>query len=84
MLDCPVAWGFNKRLGLILNPLINKGWEKVHSFSESKNKLSSAYFLTSSGIAEKATPTDRFLQREFWVCKAMGVEIESLSCRAAM
>ena len=37
-----------------LNALIDKGWVKVHNFSQSKNKFGYIYVLTPQGIAEKA------------------------------
>ena len=51
-------------LNYALNALIDKGWVKVHNFSESNNKLGYAYLLTPSGISEKVSLTSRFLQRK--------------------
>jgi EPS-associated MarR family transcriptional regulator len=65
-------------LNYCLNALIDKGWVKVHNFSESKNKFGYVYLLTPSGIAEKATLTGRFLQRKLLEYDAMRAEIESL------
>jgi EPS-associated MarR family transcriptional regulator len=61
-----------------LNALIDKGWVKVHNFSESKNKFGYVYLLTPSGIAEKASLTGRFLQRKLKEYEEMRAEIESL------
>jgi EPS-associated MarR family transcriptional regulator len=61
-----------------LNALIDKGWVKVHNFSESKNKFGYVYLLTPSGIAEKAALTGRFLQRKLKEYEEMRTEIESL------
>jgi EPS-associated MarR family transcriptional regulator len=69
-------------LNYCLNALIDKGWVKVHNFSESKNKFCYVYLLTPSGIAEKAALTGRFLQRKLSEYEAMRVEIESLSDEA--
>ncbi len=66
-------------LNYCLNALIDKGWVKVHNFSESKNKFGYVYLLTTSGIAEKAALTGRFLQRKLLEYEAMRAEIESLS-----
>ncbi len=66
-------------LNYCLNALIDKGWVKVHNFSESKNKFGYVYLLTPSGIAEKAALTGRFLQRKLLEYEAMRAEIESLS-----
>ena len=65
-------------LNYCLNALIDKGWVKVHNFSESKNRFGYVYLLTPSGIAEKAALTGRFLQRKHLEYEAMRVEIESL------
>ena len=66
-------------LNYCLNALIDKGWVKVHNFSESKNKFGYVYLLTPSGIAGKAALTGRFLQRKLLEYEAMRAEIESLS-----
>ena len=66
-------------LNYCLNALIDKGWVKVHNFSESKNKFGYVYLLTPSGISEKAALTGRFLQRKLMEYEALGAEIESLS-----
>lgn len=65
-------------LNYCLNALIDKGWVKVHNFSESKNKLGYVYLLTPSGISEKAALTGRFLQRKLKEYEEMRAEIESL------
>ena len=70
-------------LNYCLNALIDKGWVKVHNFSESKNKFGYVYLLTPSGIAEKAALTGgRFLQRKLLEYEALRPEIESLSDEA--
>jgi EPS-associated MarR family transcriptional regulator len=65
-------------LNYCLNALIDKGWVKVHNFTESKNKFGYVYLLTPSGIAEKAVLTGRFLQRKMTEYEEMRVEIDSL------
>jgi EPS-associated MarR family transcriptional regulator len=65
-------------LNYCLNAIIDKGWVKVHNFSESKNKFGYVYLLTPSGIAEKAALTGRFLERKLLEYEAMRAEIESL------
>jgi len=65
-------------LNYCLNALIEKGWVKIHNFSESKNKFGYVYLLTPSGIAEKAALTGRFLKRKLLEYEAMSVEIDSL------
>ena len=66
-------------LNYCLNALIDKGWVKVHNFSETKNKFGYVYLLTPSGVAEKAALTGRFLKRKLLEYEAMRAEIESLS-----
>ena len=61
-----------------LNALIDKGWVKVHNFSESRNKFGYVYLLTPSGVAEKAAITGRFLQRKLIEYEVMRAEIDSL------
>lgn len=65
-------------LNYALSALIDKGWVKVHNFSESKNKFGYVYLLTPSGVAEKASLTSRFLQRKLQEYEEMKAEIESL------
>ena len=65
-------------LNYALNALIDKGWVKVHNFSESNNKLGYSYLLTPSGISEKVTLTTRFLQRKLQEYEEIEIEIESL------
>ena len=65
-------------LNYALNALIDKGWVKVHNFSESNNKMGYAYLLTPSGISEKVTLTSQFLQRKLQEYEDMKAEIESL------
>ena len=65
-------------LNYCLNALIDKGWVKVHNFSESKNKFGYVYLLTPSGFAEKAALTGRFFQRKLKEYEEMRVEIDSL------
>ncbi len=71
-------------LNYCLNALIDKDWVKVHNSSESKNKFGYVYLLTPSGISEKATLTDRFLQRKLLENEALRAEIESLSGAVSM
>ena len=72
----------NSGLNYCLNALIDKGWVKVHNFSESKNKFGYVYLLTPSGISEKAALTGRFLQRKLLEYEALRAEIESISDEA--
>ena len=61
-----------------LNALIDKGWVKMQTFKESKNKFGYVYLLTPSGVAAKAALTGRFLQRKLKEHEEMSAEIESL------
>lgn len=74
-----------ERLGLstsgmnyCLNALIDKGWVKVQSFSQSKNKFGYIYVLTPQGIAEKALLAGRFLMRKMSEYEQLQAEIEAL------
>ena len=66
-----------------INALLEKGLIKVQNFKSSKRKLAYAYLLTPSGIAEKATLTQRFLMRKMEEYEALKVEIEQLKQEAA-
>ena len=65
-------------LNYCLKALIDKGWVKVHNFSQSKNKFGYIYVLTPQGIAEKTYLTSRFLMRKMAEYEALRAEIESL------
>lgn len=65
-------------LNYCLKALIDKGWVKVHNFSQSKNKFGYIYVLTPQGIAEKLALTSRFLNRKLSEYEALKVEIDSL------
>ena len=65
-------------LNYCLKALIHKGLVKMKSFAYSKNKFGYVYVLTSSGMAEKAAITHRFLQRKMEEYEALKAEIEAL------
>ena len=65
-------------LNYCLKALIDKGWVKVHNFSQSKNKFGYIYVLTPQGIAEKAMLAGRFLRRKMAEYEQLQVEIEAL------
>lgn len=65
-------------LNYCLKALIEKGWVKVQSFSESKNKFGYVYLLTPSGLSHKAALTGRFLKRKLEEYEALQAEIEAL------
>ena len=66
-----------------INALLDKGLIKMHNFKSSKRKLAYAYLLTTAGIAEKATLTQRFLTRKMEEYDALRAEIEQLKQEAA-
>ena len=66
-----------------LNALLDKGLVKMENFRTSTKKLNYAYLLTPSGIAEKATLTQRFLKRKMEEFDALKAEIEQLKQEAA-
>ena len=65
-------------LNYCLKALIDKGWVKVHNFSQSKNKFGYIYVLTPQGIAEKLALTSRFLKRKLNEYDALKAEIDGL------
>lgn len=65
-------------LNYCLKALIEKGWIKMQSFSQSKNKFGYVYILTPKGISEKAALTGNFLKRKLSEYEALKLEIESL------
>ena len=70
-------------LNYCLNALIDKGWVKMHNFSESQNKFGYVYLLTPVGLAEKTLITARFLTRKMREYEALKVEIAALKVEAA-
>lgn len=65
-------------LNYCLKALIDKGWVKVHNFSQSKNKFGYIYVLTPQGLAEKAMLAGRFLRRKMSEYEQLQTEIELL------
>jgi EPS-associated MarR family transcriptional regulator len=62
--------------------LVEKGWIKMGNFSKNPDKLSYAYLLTPTGVAEKAVLTRRFLQRKMAEYEKLRGEIEALQLEA--
>ena len=58
--------------------LMEKGWIKMHNFSQSKHKLRYAYLLTPTGMLEKSKLTAEFLKRKTAEFEALKREIEDL------
>jgi EPS-associated MarR family transcriptional regulator len=65
-------------LNYCLKALMDKGLVKMKNFANSKNKFGYIYVLTPTGLAEKATLTQRFLQRKIEEHAALKAEIEAL------
>jgi EPS-associated MarR family transcriptional regulator len=66
-------------LNYCLKALIDKGWVKVHNFSQSKNKFGYIYLLTPAGISQKAQMTAQFLQRKLLERQQLTQEIQALT-----
>jgi len=69
-------------LNYCLKALIEKGWVKVHNFSQNNRKLGYAYILTPRGLIEKARLTGGFLRRKMQEFEALRAEIEFLQIEA--
>jgi EPS-associated MarR family transcriptional regulator len=65
-------------INFCLKALVEKGWIKMGNFSKNPDKLSYAYLLTPTGVAEKAVLTRRFLQRKMAEYEKLRGEIEAL------
>ena len=61
-----------------MSALIEKGLVKAENFRASKTKWRYLYVLTPGGLAEKASITHRFLQRQMHEYELLKSEIESL------
>jgi EPS-associated MarR family transcriptional regulator len=69
-------------LNYCLKALIDKGFVKVHNFSQSKNKFGYIYVLTPQGLAHKAQIAGKFLQRKMAEYEALQAEIAALQAEA--
>lgn len=58
--------------------LTDKGLVKIQNFQNSSNKLSYAYLLTPTGMAEKTLLAARFLKRKLVEYEALRAEIDAL------
>ena len=65
-------------INFCLKALVEKGWIKLDNFSKNPDKLSYAYLLTPTGMAEKAALTKRFLHRKMAEYEKLRADIESL------
>ena len=76
-----LAGDLNVSIGSVnycLRALIDKGFVKVQNFRKSNNKLSYAYILTPTGIAEKLILTKLFLKRKQYEYENLQKEIKVL------
>jgi EPS-associated MarR family transcriptional regulator len=62
----------------LLTSLIDKGFIKLLSFSQNKQKLTYTYLLTPKGIREKSLITSKFLARKKQEFEALKEESNSL------
>ena len=69
-------------INFCLKALVEKGWIKIGNFSKNPDKLSYAYLLTPTGVAEKALLSRRFLQRKMVEYEKLREEIEALQLEA--
>ncbi len=65
-------------INFCLKALVENGWIKMGNFSKNPDKLSYAYLLTPTGVAEKASLTKRFVQRKMAEYEKLRGEIEAL------
>lgn len=65
-------------LNYCLRALIDKGYVKVQSFANSKNKLGYAYIMTPAGLAHRLSLTGQFLARKMSEYQALKIELEKL------
>lgn len=66
------------KINFLIKAMIEKGLIKAENFKDSKNKISYLYFLTPSGIEEKAKITYHFLKRKIAEYVKLGKEIQQL------
>lgn len=66
------------KVNYAVNSLIEKGYVKIHNFSESKNKRKYIYLLTPAGVYEKAKLTAAFLKLKMEEYERIRTEIEEL------
>jgi len=66
------------KVNYAIKSLIEKGYIKIHSFSESKNKRHYMYILTPAGMYKKAKLTADFLKYKMEEYERIKKEIEEL------
>jgi len=70
-------------LNYCLKALIDKGFVKLESFSNSRHKFGYVYVLTPAGLREKVLLTGRFLRRKMTEYEALKAEIASIRLEAS-
>lgn len=71
------------KVNYCLNALIERGLVKARNFTNSHNKRAYMYYLTPSGMKEKARVTVRFFKQRLREYEALQREIETLRREAA-
>ncbi len=66
------------KVNFLIKALMEKGFIKAHNFKNSKNKIAYWYFLTPSGMEEKARISYRFLRRKVAESEQLETEIRQL------
>lgn len=66
------------KINFLIKAMIERGFIKAHNFKNSNNKIAYLYFLTPSGIEEKARITYRFLKRKVDEYERLDKEIQQL------
>jgi EPS-associated MarR family transcriptional regulator len=66
------------KVNYALKSLIEKGYVKMHNFSESQNKRHYMYILTPAGMYQKAKLTSDFLKYKMEEYERIKKEIEEL------
>lgn len=66
------------KINYLIRMLIEKGFIKAENFKNSKHKIAYLYFLTPSGLEEKAKITYHFLKRKMAEYEKLEKEIQQL------
>jgi len=73
------------KINYVIKALVAKGLIKVENFAKSSNKRSYRYLLTTKGIEEKITLTQKFVERKKKEYEELQIELEKMkketSCR---
>jgi EPS-associated MarR family transcriptional regulator len=71
------------KINFLIKAMIEKGFVKADNFKNSKNKSAYLYFVTPSGIEEKAKITYHFLKRKMEEYEKLEIEIKVLKEEAS-